>query len=286
MENRIRFVGIDLDGTMFNSDKQISERNIEVLNEALNAGVTVVPITGRPRDGITGNVFEAAPFPYLVSSGGSAIFDLKTGERLYAASIKKEVSDIIVPGLQDAGFLVNIFLGGKGYVNQADYEAAVSIGESPAWAEYFRKYRNPVPDIIELYRSSGLPMEKITAAVYHKGGMNAEEEAKLLSVLDPYKEDLVIMYGQGMNCEISSPDGTKGSSLAFFEKLLGIPRSEMMVIGDSNNDRDMISKAGVSVVMGNGDEGLKKTADFVTLSNDEDGVAYAIEKLVLNNIHE
>ena len=280
--NKIRFVGIDLDGTLLNTEKKLSAKNIEVLNEALRAGVCVVPITGRPLDGITQDVFDAAPFPYLVSSGGSAIFDLKSGEKIYGARIKKYVSDGAVPALRKAGFLVNVFLGGKGYVDQADYEAAVNIGATPAWAEYYRKYRNPVPDIMEYYLASGLPLEKITAAVYHKGGMTKEEEEKLLEVLDPYKEDLIIMYGQGMNCEMSSPDGTKGRALEFFEKLLGIQRSEMMVIGDSNNDRDMLSKAGVAVVMRNGDEGLKKTADFVTLTNDEDGVAYAIEKLVLN----
>ena len=280
--NKIRFIGTDLDGTLMNSEKKLSERNVEVLNKAIEAGIIVVPITGRPKAGITEEVFEAAPFPYVVSSGGSAIFDLKSGKKLYEASIKKEVCDKVVPELMNAGFLVNIFLDGKGYVDREDYEKAVEIGATPAWAEYYRKYRNPVPDIVKYYRESGLPMEKITAAAYHRGAMTQEEEAKLLKVLDPYKEDLVIMYGQGMNCELSSPDGTKGNALAFFEKYLGISISEMMVIGDSNNDRDMLSKAGVAVVMGNGDEGLKKTADFVTLSNDEDGVAYAIEKLVLH----
>jgi hypothetical protein len=93
--------------------------------------------------------------------------------------------------------------------------------------------------------------------------------------------DISICYGTDFNMEISSPTATKGNSLLAFAKKLGVRQEQIMACGDNGNDRTMLEVAGWAVAMANAEPEIKALADYVTLSNDEDGVAYAIEKFVL-----
>ena len=81
--------------------------------------------------------------------------------------------------------------------------------------------------------------------------------------------------------EIIHKDVSKANGIDLLAKELGIKQSEVMAIGDEENDVSMIEYAGMGVVMENGNENLKKLAQFVTKSNQEDGVAHAVEKFVL-----
>ena len=278
----IRFIGIDLDGTLFDNKKEISAGNIEALGRAIEKGVIIIPITGRPLFAVTENVYKAFSFPYVVASGGAAVYDTATGECIRAALIDGETAESVIKGLKNEGFLVNVFLDGKGFVDRQDYERTYGMGSTPAIAEYFKKYRVPVPDILEVLKDNGGKAEKITSTVYRTGGMNEEETERLLRVMAPYRDKLEVMYGKAMTCEITSKEGTKGHVLRFFEKKLGIPLDEMMVIGDTYNDLDMIKTAGLGVAMGNAEKGIRDAADVVAPDNESDGVAYVIEKYVLN----
>jgi Cof subfamily protein (haloacid dehalogenase superfamily) len=85
------------------------------------------------------------------------------------------------------------------------------------------------------------------------------------------------------NLELNRKGGNKGNGLLALAEHLGVAREQIMACGDSDNDYSMIKAAGLGVAMGKGLEEIKKMADKVTLSNDQDGVAYAIEQWVLQN---
>ena len=93
--------------------------------------------------------------------------------------------------------------------------------------------------------------------------------------------DIVISYALDINIEINAPEATKGKGLERIAQIYGIPLENTMVIGDGVNDLSMIQKGGFSVVMGNALKELHGHGDYVTLSNEEDGAAKAIEKFVL-----
>ena len=83
------------------------------------------------------------------------------------------------------------------------------------------------------------------------------------------------------NIEINTAGVNKGTGLVNLGKVLGIKREEIMAFGDGDNDIVMLKEVGIGVAMANAEDKVKETADYITLSNEEDGVAEAIEKLVL-----
>ena len=95
---------------------------------------------------------------------------------------------------------------------------------------------------------------------------------------EKYKNRLYIIRSTPYYCEVSNPEASKGSSLCFLRDYWGFKKEEVLAIGDQDNDIDMIEAAGVGVAMGNGTPNLKKAADFITKSLNEDGFSYAMEK--------
>ena len=96
------------------------------------------------------------------------------------------------------------------------------------------------------------------------------------------RDDILVSTSLYNNLEINGPGASKGEGLLHLASMLGIRREETMAFGDGNNDASMIRDAGIGVVMENGDPDLKGIADYITATNDESGVAQAIEKLVLS----
>ena len=94
--------------------------------------------------------------------------------------------------------------------------------------------------------------------------------------------NLIISDSMGTKLEINAPGVNKGMGLIQLGRLLGIEREEIMACGDGNNDLMMLKEVGFGVAMANGADEVKEVADYITLSNEEDGVAAAIEKFVLN----
>lgn len=278
----IKLLGLDLDGTLLDIEKKVSEVNADAVRRAISAGVKVFPITGRPFSAIVPGVLEAADFDYAVSSCGAVVRDLKTGKRIRETLIPKSRAEEIVKLMVDAGFVVGVYIEDTGYNSKEALEASIANASTPAMREYYQKYRTGVPDILEFLKDSGKDVEKLTLGSFKNTIPDEKECAEILRLLKPYEADLDIMYGKSMLCEITDAKATKGHTMLEFGKMLGIERSQIMAIGDTNNDRDMIEAVGVGVAMENAEPSLKEVADFVTRDNNHNGVAYAIDKLIFH----
>ena len=127
------------------------------------------------------------------------------------------------------------------------------------------------------YKENPLGIEKINAFFD-----NMKERSAAIKELTE-KNIASVSSALDNNIELNQFGCDKGDGLKHLAKCLGLTMDEVMACGDAGNDTMMIKAAGTGVVMGNGREELKAIADFVTKTNDEDGVAYAIEKLVLNS---
>ena len=179
------------------------------------------------------------------------------------------------------GFLVNIFVDGVGYINAHEHETAISLAVTEASRNYMRKFRKPVPDIMDVLRQSPRGIEKLTAASPRgEDGLFSRSE-ELREVLKPYEAGLNIMYNTEINIEIQSDRAQKGGAMLRLGEMLGITQEETMAAGDSDNDLEMLQTVRLGVAMENANEGVKAAADFVTLDNDSAGVAYAIRKFAL-----
>ena len=280
----VRMIGIDLDDTYLNSEKNVPAENSAAVSLALDRGILVLPVTGRPPAAVPETVLRSAPFRYLIASGGASAHDLLTGELLFREAIPYETGLRLAAGLQEAGFLVNVFADGRGYVSERDYELAVSYARTPAAREYLRTFRVPVRDIFDIVRAHPEGLEKITAAAPRNeaGQMLRADEA--LRIAEPFSADIDVMYSPEINVEINSARATKGRAMLRIAHMYGIAREEIMAIGDSANDLEMIRTAGVPVAMGNACAELRAEARCIAPDQDHAGVAYAIRKWALGHV--
>lgn len=275
MEHRIKMVGLDLDGTLLTDRKEITPRTRRVLSRAIEEGVIVLVATGRPWMGVPEELREFPGMRYALTSNGARILDVQEGvvleEHLLPPDSAKKAMRIC--GKYDT--LQEIYFDGQGYA-PADKMAKVErYHKNPNMWEYMRKTRTWVEDIFRMVRESDRGLDKIQMLF-----ADMEERTKAWQELSEV-EGLELVGSLGYNIEINAAGVNKGSGLVSLGRLLGIRREEIMACGDGDNDLLMLKEVGFGVAMANAEEEVKKAADYITLSNEEDGVADAIEKFAL-----
>ena len=273
-------IGLDLDQTFLDSNKGIPEENVKAVREALAAGIEVLPVTGRPLNAVPAYIMDCADFHYVIAAGGAYCGDLVNKKDLFSIFIKEETVLGAVRDLRAQGFIVTVFSDGNGYLDEKEIETAISYAPTPGSKEYLRTQRVRVPDIDAVLTRCSKTVDKITISLPWKDGvMQRKEEAA--AILAPYEEDLNIMFGTEVTVEIQAKGADKSVAILRLGEILGIDKEEIMVCGDSENDLGMIRAVGWGVAMENASEDVKKAARFVSKSNDDGGVAYAIRKLAL-----
>ena len=272
----IRLIALDLDGTLLTSEKTISPGDRAAVEEAIARGVVVVLVTGRPAQGVPQEVLDLPGVRYVVSSNGATIRDVITGEFLLETHLAAETALEVLAASDHVPMIREAFRAGVGYLSQEDYDVLCARYEG-AMLAYVLDTRQVVPGTLaDFLRDDPRPIEELFF-------LTDSEETKLdlqrtLSVLpgiasaDPFPRDLEVMAG-GID---------KGEGLRFLLDRLGVAPHQAMALGDGGSDLPMLRLAGVGVAMGNSTQAVKDGADWVTSSCDENGVARAIEKFVLN----
>ncbi len=275
MQPKIRLIAVDLDGTLMNRKKEITPRTRAVIKEATKAGILVMPATGRPVTGFP-DVLEAIPdCRYSLTSNGALVYDLQEKCPIYEDLISVENTLTILDFTKQYDLMVDIYVHGNGYSEKRNLANLAHFSFAEGMQEYVLRTRIPVDDIREFAVRENVPVEKLVL-FFHDVGFKPEMERLLEQFPFIRTTDAV-----PNNLELNNSTANKGDSLLRFGAQLGIAREEIMAIGDGRNDRDMIVAAGLGVAMANACDVLKEAADVETLSNDEDGVAAAIEKYAL-----
>ena len=274
---KIKMIGLDLDGTLLNDKKELTSHTREILTRAIDQGVTVLVATGRPVTGIPEVLRNFPGMRYALTSNGGRILDLQEDKVLYSNMLSYEIGAAILKIFGDYDTFKEIYFDGRGFV-QAD--ELLKVGEylrNPAMADYIRTTRKGITSLWEkMEEMNGHEMDKIHA-LFKSQDERLEAKQRIMEL-----GDLSISDSMGTNLEINAPGVNKGMGLIQLGRLLGIEREEIMACGDGNNDLMMLKEVGFGVAMANGADEVKEVADYITLSNEEDGVAAAIEKFVLN----
>ncbi len=275
MNKQIKMVAFDLDGTLLNSEKKMSEATIEALEKAIAQGVVVLPATGRPLVGVPKELKDFPGIQYAVTANGARVVNIKTGETVCESTLALEMAEKILDIFDRYDCHQEIFANGVSYANKKCEANIYDYFKSRHHAEYTLNTRKFVGSVRMQARELGLPLEKVQA-------MFCDEESfkDAKNKLDQL-EGIVATDAIGMNWEVNRAGTDKGNALIELGKILGIEKDEIMALGDGMNDYAMIKKVGFGVVMENGVDELKKIAKHITASNDEDGVVKAIEQFVL-----
>lgn len=271
----IKMIGLDLDGTLLTDRKELTQHTRDVLAAAIQKGVIVLAATGRPYSGIPQEIQRFPGIRYALTSNGARIIDTKTGKVLLEHLLPLESAKKALEIMEKYDTLQEIYFDGVGY---ADEDKLAQIGRyhhNPYMWEYVLKSRKSVPDIYKVIAEKNQDMDKLQGVF---ADMEERAEAwKELGRLD----DIVLVGSLGYNIEINAVGVNKGRGLIELGELLGIRREEIMACGDGDNDIPMLKEAGLGVAMANADERAKAAADYITDSNDDEGVAKAIERFVL-----
>lgn len=264
-----RAIALDLDGTLTNHDKEVTPLTRKAILKAQKSGVKIILASGRPTYGILPvakclNLKEHDG--YILSYNGGKIVSCKTHKELFSQHIPEDMLPIIYTYAKEKGYAL---LG---------YSGQEIITESPD-DEYVQ----------EESRINKMPIKK----VYNLLQNIPQRPTKLLMTGSPKlmitaEKEIQELLGNKMNAFRSSPffielvprNIDKSQSLIKLLGLLGISPEEMMAFGDGYNDISMLKLAGMGIAMANAAPEVRAEADYVTLSNEEDGIAYAIEKFL------
>ncbi len=274
----IRLIALDLDGTLVNSQWEISEKDLHALAAAWERGIQIVVVTGR-RHRAAAPYVAKIPFPVATITSNGALVRTAADEVAYQDFLPRDVALKVLEIIHAfRPYTVVIFdLPGCGQVTMED--CATPEGPLGWYLRTNMDHLSLVPDLQDAVKSDpvqimiGGPPARIEGAEALLRQSAAGRHVQLTWTKYPHRN---IALFDIMNCGCS-----KGRALKFWATQRGIPASEIMAFGDNFNDLEMLDFAGLPVVMGNHIEGLPRPGWAITAPCDESGVACAIEKFVL-----
>ena len=275
--DRFDLLVLDVDGTLHNSHREISDATKNALIEAQKRGKTIAIASGRSIAGIrqTASAISLEEYGgYVIAYNGTTVINCKTGECIYNQTLP---ADLIAPVYEEAAKLQVAIMAYRDSAKEiivaggvTDYVAAdaaascVTISETD---QFVKELSFPINKIFV----SGEPdkMKEVERILQRKFG-------SVLNVFrsDPYYVELLPKYTD------------KGVAVDKLVKYMDITKERVMCVGDSNNDLPMLRYAGMGVAMGNASDRIKEQADYVTDSNDDDGIVKVIEKFMTEAHHE
>jgi len=280
VSDRIRLLGLDLDGTLLNNKKQLTMIDEESIKKAMDKGVIVVPVTGRPQKGIPDYIEKLFHNSYIITSNGAVTTDVKLQRTVDGAYLKSETVLNIVELIQrqKEDIKVEVFADGIGYVEKNQLDIIKEFYRGTNLESYFDVSRIPLNNINRFIANRNDDIAEISIMT-----QSIDIKNKIQKLLAQF-EGIKITSSVQTDLEINAKNAGKGLALLRLAKRLNIHNSQIMACGDSGNDIEMLQAATIAVAMGNANEELKKVADFVTLSNEENGVSFAINQYVFNEM--
>ena len=276
MKIKTRMIGMDLDGTLLTTEKKLTPYTQDVLKRAIAQGIIVLPATGRPVSGVPEEIMHFPGIRYAVTTNGGRIVDVQENRTIYENLVPVDKAYAILSVFEKYDTLREIYYDGIGYSEETMLKNIHRYIEPGPMADYMVATRRPIPDVHAKFVETNRPVDKVQGIFASLA--DKDEALKELEKIT----DIEITGALSQNVEINAKDVDKGNALLRLGQILGIPGEEIMAFGDGTNDRKMLEKVGTGVAMANGVPEVKAAADYITASNDEEGVARFIEKYVLD----
>lgn len=273
----MRLIALDLDGTLLNDEKELTEENRKALAECMERGIYIVPTTGRTLEGIPAEIKNIPWIRYAITVNGGRIMDKDQNITIDSRLLTREQALQVIDIAEEYPVMYDAYVNGRGVSESRFLDHLEEYGISGAGLKSIRAVRDAYPNIRDHIETCGEMVEKLN--IFFKDVSCREEIRRRI-------EDLgftIVSSSVYNNLEINAKGATKGEAILRLADYLGIPKEETMAFGDGENDFTMIDTVELGVAMGNAADFLKERADYITLSNNESGVAYAIRKFVLGS---
>lgn len=273
-------LALDLDGTLFNDSGRVTAASVAAIQKAAEAGVKVVVATGRDYDSVPWEQIAGTDISYAITTNGSAVYQKDGRICLYEECLPAEKMASVFAYLLEKEVYISVFIDGKNYTPKRVFPYLANLELPDYVINIILNSRTGIDDLVGCVKSGNAKIQKATL-LFQK-----QEDGSFLNYEDVknYLEncpEITVVDGGFHNLEFTKASVSKGTGLRFLAAHLGVPMERTMAIGDSENDIEILKAAGLGIAMGNAPETVKAHADTVTRTNEEEGVAHAIEEYVL-----
>jgi hypothetical protein len=274
---KYKLIAMDMDGTLLNSQKQVTEYTKDVLRRASEKGIKLVICTGRIFTSAKSYARIIGTKAPIIASNGAYIREKDRNEVIYEKYIKKETLLDIIKVTREWGFYPHIYTTDTIYSEKLIHSSLNYSKWNETVPEDERINIQIVDSLEDVVEKEGENFLKVVV-------MALEDEVEKLQELKKYirdNMDVSIFSSYMNNFEIMDKEVSKGNALKRLAEFFDIDREAIVCFGDNENDKTMFEFAGFPIAMGNAEEEIKEIAAYVTDTNDNDGVAKAIEELIL-----
>lgn len=263
----IKLIALDLDGTLLTSEKKISDKTRETLIELQRQGIKLILASGRPTPGLYDEAkkLKMDEFAgYLLSYNGAALHAYNSMEVLHSQTLSKDQAHRVIE--HGRKFPEMSMMTYNAYTLCCENVTAYRVLQEA------KMCRIGVEQFSNLHYAITFEPYKFLFAIEPEKMKLIEEDFKA-----PLKDEFNMVLSTPYYMEVTDKGISKGKTLLKLLELLHLSPEHLMAFGDGQNDLEMLKMAGVSICMGNGDPLCKQAATFVTKTNDENGIPYAIE---------
>lgn len=267
---KYKILVLDIDGTVTNSKKEVTDKTLESIIKLQEAGCKVVLASGRPTPGIlpVAKTLKLSEYGgFILSFNGAKIINCKTEEIIYQKVLPNEYIETLYKEAEEnqVGLITyekNVIISARGIDEFVEKEAQIN--------------KIDIVEVDDFIDYVDFDVNKCLMT-----GEPAKLEQLEMEMQGKYSEDLSIYRSEPFFLEIMPKNIDKAYSLEQLLKVLDMTKEDMIAVGDGFNDLSMIEYAGLGVAMDNAQDKVKEAANYITKSNDEDGVAHVIEKFML-----
>ncbi len=263
----IRLAALDMDGTLLRKDSSISPYTLSVIRRLIEKGITVVPASGRNFEVLPGELLALPGIRYGVCANGANVLELPGGTHLYDFPVPLADARTIITFVTQEPLFLYIF-SNCGIWHSGNW---TEIGMDQLYPGF--TFQPSLPEDLETFLSrDALTIDKIGIFLPDEAAYRRIEQAGSPAA------SVTMARAGWLTIEFNSVHATKGNGVRRLCERLGIPVSQVIAIGDNQNDIPMLRMVGVSVAMGNAEDDVKAEANFIARTNEEDGAALFLEE--------
>ena len=266
---KYKFVAIDLDDTLLDHDLKISDRARQAIGRAKEAGSYITLSTGRMYRSAVPYARELEIDIPIITYQGAMVKNPRSSEILAHYPLPLEYARNVISRVKSLGYHINIYINDTLYIEKR-------TAHSDRYEKISGIVGQPVGDLLTFLEED--PTKVLISAEEHQLDILSEEFSSV------FEKNVHITKSKPYFLEFSHPLATKGYALSVLAEKYGVLREEVIAIGDSYNDLEMIDYAGLGVIVNNARQEVKKHADYVTTTPSGDGVAEVIEKFVFGTV--
>ena len=265
-----KLLALDMDGTMLTSRKTISLATINAIDRVIKQGAAVTLCTGRGVAELKDYADELSGIPYGILNSGGCVYDFTARQPISRTLLNDSILIKCIRAAREAAAMPYLLTEDASVAQQEDIRD-VSVFQMGVYQPMYDRIATVVPDLETYVREH--PGRSLKLCIYHRDPETREQTRRAVEHLD-----IQLTNAETTSLEVSPRGVTKALGLQILCRYLHISAHESIVVGDADNDIEVLKAAGLSVAMGNANERVKRQCDVVVSDNDHDGIVEVIDR--------